>query len=48
MCKIEYLKLITGTYDVAVCKQGLSKFKHSELPITYHILLEAKNTKYGE
>ena len=46
--KIEYLKLISGTYDVAVCKDGLSRFKHEKLPITYHIVLEANSSKYGE
>jgi hypothetical protein len=46
--KIEYLKLIPGTYEVAVCKAGLSRFKHSEAKITYHIVLEANSSKYGE
>jgi len=45
--KIEYLKLIPGTYDVAVCKDGLSRFKHTELPLIYHIVLEANSSKYG-
>jgi hypothetical protein len=46
--KIEYLKLIPGTYEVSVCKDGLSRFKHTELPIIYHIVLEANSTKYGD
>ena len=46
--KIEYLKLIPGTYDLAVSKEGLSRFTHTEFPVTYHIVLEANGTKYGE
>ena len=46
--KIEYLKLITGTYDVAVSKEGLSRFKHSDAKITYHIALEVSSSKYGD
>lgn len=46
--KIEYLKLIPGTYDVAVSKKGLSRFKNIDTPITYHIVLEANSSKYGE
>lgn len=44
--KIEYLKLIPGTYDVSVSKQGLSRFKHKEKPIVYHIMLEANSLSY--
>jgi hypothetical protein len=46
--KIEYLKLIPGNYDVSVCKAGLSRFKHMDSPITYHIVLEANSSKYGD
>lgn len=46
--KLEYLKLIPGTYDVAVHKGGLSRFKHIDNPLTYHIVLEANSSKYGE
>lgn len=46
--KIEYLKIINGTYDVAVSKQGISRFKHSEMPLTYHIMLEANASRYDE
>ena len=46
--KIEYLKLIPGTYELAVSKAGLSRFKHSDMQIVYHIVLEAASTKYGE
>lgn len=45
--KIEYLKLISGTYDVSVSKEGLSRFKHKDMDLTYHILLEANNSRYG-
>ena len=45
--KIDYLKLIPGTYDVAVCKEGISRFKHETLPLTYHIALEMNASKYG-
>jgi hypothetical protein len=44
--KIEYLKLIAGTYDVAVSKEGLSRFKHKDMPLTYHVLLEANSSRY--
>lgn len=46
--KLEYLKLIPGTYDLAVHKGGLSRFKHVETPLTYHIVLEQNSSKYGE
>ena len=46
--KIEYLKLIQGTYELAVCKEGLSRFKHVDVLIVYHIVLEADSSKYGE
>jgi hypothetical protein len=46
--KIEYLKLIPGTYEVAVCKSGLSRFKHADMKLTYHIALEVQSSKYGE
>jgi hypothetical protein len=46
--KIDYLKLIPGTYDVSVSKAGLSRFKHADMPIVYHIVLEAKSIKYGD
>lgn len=45
--KIEYLKLIAGTYNVAVSKEGLSRFKHKDMDLTYHVLLEANSSKYG-
>lgn len=46
--KIEYLKLIPGTYTVSVSKQGLSRFQHKDMNLTYHILLEANSTKYED
>lgn len=46
--KIEYLKLIPGTYKVAVCKEGLSRFTHTEMPLKYYILLEANSIEYHE
>ena len=46
--KIEYLKLLPGTYELSVSKAGLSRFKHADMPIVYHIVLEADSTKYGE
>jgi hypothetical protein len=44
--KIENLKLVTGTYNVAVSKQGLSRFKHEVVPVTYHIMVESGATRY--
>jgi len=44
--KFDYLKLIAGTYQVAVSKKGLSRFKHESLPVTYHVLIEANSSKY--
>jgi hypothetical protein len=46
--KIEYLKLIPGTYEVAVCKAGLSRFKNSVAKIMYYIALEVNSSKYGD
>lgn len=46
--KIEYLKLIDGTYNVAVSKAGISRFTHESMPLTYHILLEAASSNYGD
>ncbi len=46
--KLEYLKLLPGSYGVAVSKQGLSRFTHADLPVVYHILLEANSSKYDE
>lgn len=44
--KIEYLKLIAGTYDVSVSKEGLSRFKAVDAPVVYHILLEQNPSRY--
>ena len=46
--KIDYLKLIPGNYEISVCKEGLSRFKHCDLPLVYYIVLEANSSKYGE
>jgi hypothetical protein len=45
--KIEYMKLIPGTYNVAVSKEGISRFKHKDMKLTYHILLDANASKYN-
>jgi hypothetical protein len=44
--RIEYMKMIAGTYDVSVSKEGLSRFKHESMPLIYHILLEANSSRY--
>jgi hypothetical protein len=37
-----------GSYDVAVSKKGLSRFKNKDVDITYYIAIEAANSKFGE
>lgn len=44
--KVENIKLIPGTYDVVVSKQGLSRFTSKDRDLTYFIALE--DTKYEE
>jgi gp45 sliding clamp, C terminal len=44
--KIEYLKLIPGTYTVSISKEGLSRFQHKDAKIVYHIMLEANSLMY--
>ncbi len=46
--KIEYLKLVPGTYKVAVSKKGLSRFNHEVAPLIYHILVENNLSRYDE
>lgn len=44
----ENLKMMPGTYDVAISFQGLSQFKSSNGDIEYWIAIEAKHSKFGE
>tara|TARA_Y100001963_G_C6791431_1_gene455615 strand:- start:6202 stop:6897 length:696 start_codon:yes stop_codon:yes gene_type:complete len=44
--KIENLKLLSGDYDVEVCKSVVSKFTHTSKDILYYIALESDST-YG-
>lgn len=46
--KVENFKLIDGSYDVAIAKKGLAQFKHTTIPITYYIAIEAANSTFGE
>jgi hypothetical protein len=46
--KVENFKMMDGSYDVAVSKKGLSRFKNKDVDITYFIAIEAANSKFGE
>ena len=46
--KVENFKMMDGSYDVAVSKKGLSRFKNKDVDITYYIAIEAANSKFGE
>jgi len=38
--KVENIRIIPGTYNVEISKQGLSKFTNTELDLKYYIALE--------
>jgi hypothetical protein len=44
--KMENLKLLSGNYEVEVCKSVVSKFTHTKKDIIYYIALES-DSKYG-
>jgi hypothetical protein len=46
--KVENFKMMDGSYDVAVSKKGLSRFKNKNVDITYFIAIEAANSSFGE
>ena len=46
--KVENFKLLDGSYDVAIAKKGLSRFKHKTVDITYFIAIEAASSTFGE
>ena len=46
--KVENFKMMDGSYDVAVSKKGLARFKNKNVDITYYIAIEAANSKFGE
>jgi hypothetical protein len=46
--KVENFKMMDGSYDVAVSKKGLARFKNKEVDITYFIAIEAANSKFGD
>lgn len=46
--KVENFKMMEGSYDVAVSKKGMARFKHATNPITYYIAIEAANSSFGE
>ena len=46
--KVENFKMMDGSYDVAVSKKGLARFKNKDVDITYFIAIEAANSKFGE
>lgn len=45
--KIENLKLLSGDYEVDVCKSVVSKFTHTSKDILYYIALESDSTYEG-
>jgi hypothetical protein len=44
--KVENFKLLEGSYDVAIAKKGLARFKHKTVDITYYIAIEAANSTF--
>lgn len=46
--KVENFKMMEGSYDVAVSKKGMARFKNKDVDITYYIAIEAANSKFGE
>jgi hypothetical protein len=46
--KVENFKLLEGSYDVAIAKKGLARFKHKTVDITYYIAIEAASSTFGE
>ena len=46
--KVENFKMMDGSYDVAVSKKGLARFKNKNVDITYYIAIEAANSKFGD
>ena len=46
--KVENFKLMEGSYDVAVSKRGMARFKNKEVAITYFIAIEAAASTFGE
>ena len=44
--KIENLKIIPGDYDVAISKNGITRFKHQTKKIVYYITLESKTSRF--
>jgi hypothetical protein len=46
--KVENFKMMDGSYDVAVSKKGLARFKNKNVDITYFIAIEAANSSFGE
>jgi hypothetical protein len=46
--KVENFKMMDGSYDVAVSKKGLARFKNKNVEITYFIAIEAANSNFGE
>lgn len=46
--KTENIKLIPGSYDVAISFKGISHFKNTKVDIDYWIAIEPKESKIGE
>lgn len=46
--KVENFKLLDGSYTVDIVKKGIARFKHTTLPIVYHIAIEAASSTFGE
>jgi hypothetical protein len=38
--KVENIRIIPGSYNVEICKQGLSKFTNTDIDLKYYIALE--------
>jgi hypothetical protein len=46
--KVENFKMMDGSYDVAVSKKGMARFKNKDVDVTYYIAIEAANSNFGE
>jgi hypothetical protein len=46
--KTENFKMVPGSYDVSISKQGIAHFKNKNDTIEYWVVAEKEGTKYGE
>ncbi len=44
--KVDYFKILDGSYNVEISKKGLSKFTHTERKVEYFIAVESAKSKF--